>query len=435
MTDILTLPDFLILFFSHPDVTVPALLKYERVCKQWCTLIRRHQKEVWRSKLVAAFPEGCLPVLYGQETYRDVAVLWWAWCRPWVVTSEDRITIVPGEVVEEIGVAETLGRTSGGFTRDMTSVIRTSALDCEPKGCRPDGQVVVRRYDKPLCSIDTVFTETKATARTVTDVEHVEFLRTSILVRQPNINNKTVTYEDWDSGSLIAQQPDVPYDSTLCGNHITMLHDHRSWDLFSVKNLSSRITTGSIFVVNETICAKLDPNPHPCRLTLTRLIDRTQIATYDLPQSESDIWVIDLTRFNVVLVNHFTRHIWVFDMKLNLLYKLSTRMRDEGLGDRFWGMDVDDWGMRRMECDHEWADIGFAFFDPKTRVYHRRPRPETLALADKKEGESIEEIFGLSDNDDYKRGYYLTTIEYPVDEEGKRTGAGGKTRLYWRWVE
>ena len=56
------------------------------------------------------------PPLYGQETYRDVLLLFYAWNRPWTPRVVEELG-----VLEELPVGETLKRTGNEFTRNVTA--------------------------------------------------------------------------------------------------------------------------------------------------------------------------------------------------------------------------------------------------------------------------------------------------------------------------
>ncbi|KAJ3034191.1 hypothetical protein HDV00_005361, partial [Rhizophlyctis rosea] len=116
MATLQTFPDILITLFAHPSLSVADLFKCERVCQQWLQLLRAGQNQIWKQKLVEAFPEGCLPVLYGHEVWRDVAVLWCAWRRPW--TPAEEVAYLEGEYIEELEPGKVLPRKAG---RDLVT--------------------------------------------------------------------------------------------------------------------------------------------------------------------------------------------------------------------------------------------------------------------------------------------------------------------------
>ncbi|KAJ3048859.1 hypothetical protein HK097_010136 [Rhizophlyctis rosea] len=60
----------------------------EAVCKSWSRIIRQGTPQIWQPKLVLAFPEECLPVLYGHETWRDLACIYYSWSRPFIIGAE-----------------------------------------------------------------------------------------------------------------------------------------------------------------------------------------------------------------------------------------------------------------------------------------------------------------------------------------------------------
>ncbi|KAJ3034299.1 hypothetical protein HDV00_005207 [Rhizophlyctis rosea] len=465
MQTIEILPDVLTLLFAHPDITIPHLLKFEQVSKHWLSLIRSNHVQIWKVKINTGFPNGCFPTLYGQENWRDIAKVWWAWRRPW----DEMRKLEQAETadVQELGVGETILRTDGGYIRDVTDELSNGeAHGIDTFGVRPDGQIIIADfvklrkgvYEKPRPYIDIIFTETKATARPITNIARIRHKITDLIVR----NAKNVySFEGWTTGTRkktitsLNTPGEFIFEESLCGSQVVFrrkeVQQNRQWhiilDSYSIQppcnqteftvrthpnghfasNHSLLATTASHQQVDET--AERGGKTFPHTIALLRLHDSKPLSKIAIGTS-SQIVNLRLTRFNMLA---FTRggECLVFDLNLHLLHTIQLRT-DVLLGHMM--EDVDD-RMVFTKCEGGIGDV--AEWDPKRgtlKGYSNRFRKGVMPTGD---GLEFMEFLGLMGDHDVNSGsgYYFTTMEYPVDEAGNRTGASGVGRIYWRWVK
>ncbi|KAJ3026462.1 hypothetical protein HDV00_011925 [Rhizophlyctis rosea] len=308
--------------------------------------------------------------------------------------------------------------------------------------------------------VDIVFRETKTTVRTVEDVSrHVPFTRTEVLARDPEHADNyrkdrvcSTVFEEWDTGYSLAKiQPKRRKEgaglddaqfllvetwaafngcTNLCGwffveeterteeegeygddikINVTSLKPRPSqFSFIGVRSYGSKYPS---FGHNESLLAYIEHDDDHDRMILLRLVDQTPIASCRLPETllHPRIW---LTRFNVFLQASNLSGCWVYDLKLNLLYKLPNIDKPE------------DWMVYAILTSfREWEDM--VVFDPMTRAIYPIETPASnMTLKEE----------AMKRNVEYSR-YYFTTIEYPVDGTGERTGAPGVTCHYWRGIE
>ncbi|KAJ3034532.1 hypothetical protein HDV00_004945 [Rhizophlyctis rosea] len=385
------LADILLLLFAHPNISVPDLLICERTCKQWLLLIRSGQHQIWKQKLVEAFPEGCLPVLYGSECWRDVAILWYAWRRPW---TPRRLRSV---AVEEIEVQDVLPP-KHVVVRDVISFADSPlAHPVHVFGARPDGQVKLCNHHRSSLSspiLDIVFAETRNSARPISNILSDFYLnRSNIAVARTPLND---IFTRVHSNS---QPTNVPHRDLHAFNETVLLFATRTKEYPY-------------------------PIPNPGQLNVLRLLDRKQTASLSL-RNVDDLKRIQLTRLNVLLVMD-TDDIWVMDLHLVRLYIISSVEID-------W--EVNDWFAFYVGDNQNSMDV----FHPKTQSFQRCRAPENERLPRlQTQREATNNSF---DRAILRRrvwgqhgGYWFSVMEYPADG-AERTGAGGRIRHYWRWVE
>ncbi|KAJ3044798.1 hypothetical protein HDV00_000675 [Rhizophlyctis rosea] len=419
MLAVQTLADILLVLFAHPNVSVADLLKCERICKQWCILIRSNQNQIWRQKLVDGFPEGCVPVRYGNEVWRDVTTLWWAWRRPWA--SADGTVVETDVAVGEVGVSETLKRRSDGVIRDMVAVYQIS-LGSTTQGLRPDGQVIIAPSPPKHTYVDIAFTETQSNARPITNIAgRPDMVRTTIIATLPGHDPEgDIVLEDWDTGTLIGQFPSDPAIETVCGSQITLAGN--GIHIASIKD-TSPFTISSQHVthaINETVLAYLATVESALGprhdLVLLRLADKSRIASFAFPEEVvyHDFWI---TRFNVFLLCE--TECLVFDLKLHLLHKLPADVNFQGEESSI--SRVFDWGIVLDPYVSGGVENVLLVADPKVRKYTRVVVPYKGSVLERGQ-----------QNPPANPGYYFATMEYPLNDGGSRTGAGGVLRHYWR---
>ncbi|KAJ3035567.1 hypothetical protein HDV00_003666 [Rhizophlyctis rosea] len=420
MATVQTLPDILIHLFSSPNVSVADLLKCERVCRQWCALIRNNQVQIWRAKVVEEFPEGCLPVRYGEEVWRDVAILWWAWRR--LGSSGRGMEVNPVGEGRLLGGSETLTRRGDGVVRELASAHSPDFSHPYPFAVRPTGDSILQMSDinLPKVLFDNVFTPKKVISRPTQHFKSpvlVNHIRSNVI--ECTTPDGGVGYEDWVASQRKALPPLAGADTTvICRNQILRVHTRTDETptaiikTFSIENPSFVIErrTGPHWpeaAINETVLAYI-PKPFAQTLYLVRLKDNKQLASYSLPRELLYYTDIRITRFIVLIWCH--PDLLIFDMKLNLLCKLPCPIRLPGREREYEFLKVEDWMIIWERGFDE-----FLVFDPMEGSY------QVVRHPDESEG-----------NDD---GYQFSTIEYPIDEKGRRTGARGVVQHYWRWLK
>ncbi|KAJ3030825.1 hypothetical protein HDV00_008645 [Rhizophlyctis rosea] len=426
---VLSLPDFLIILFAHPAMALPDLLKCEQICKQWWTIIQSNQP-LFRQKLVDNFPAGCLPVPYGNECWHDVACLWWAWKRPWAPPP------ISDGIVEACHHGETKSRASDGVVRDVTGHLHTFEDAITVQAVRADGQVLLRGSSPFLQEsqswIDVIFEETQQNARPITDllISPSESIRPTAIARQPP-DSTTVIYENWDTGEIIAELPNgmggvygshtveyPPFSDSMGG------FESDNVNIIPLNNPTNplTITLADIhwynITINETLVAYIgDINPgdpsKSIQITLTNLATKRTVATFPLDRNTMAQAHLHLTRFNFFLI-HYAGDCMVFDLNLTLLYTIPISYEVRGF--QYCLEKVTDWGVFFYPEDYDLRDDNTQFFE----VLVWDPRRRTL------------QRLGLYELEASPAGYLFSTVEYPVDSEGKRTGAGGTTKMYWR---
>ncbi|KAJ3045930.1 hypothetical protein HDV00_006196 [Rhizophlyctis rosea] len=441
------IPDILIVVFAHHAVSISDLLTFERVCKQWCAIIRTNQIQIWKSKLVQAYPAGCCPVLYGQENWRDVATLWWAWNRPWksqLVGPPQAKSVT--SVVEEVPSTKTLERRSDEFVQDLIDYqYCSSGMGSQPQGGRPDGLVIMKHphlnnhlnvFHTPTPdihwhkkAIDVLFAPTNAVARgTDRNIRPGAYRRTKFVMRLP-YGAKNIIGEDSEKDGVVIQLPASTEIQAICGNNLMYRTDQRDVKLLSLNDTFPSLTVPPLTAMNETLRASFFPtNGSDGYLAVFRLSDNSEIARYQPLR----VLGISMTRFNVI-VQVSNEWCLIFDMHLNKLTTFPTQWRE-----KWWKQcthsirwrisewhpgaedSCGDW-MTFFHCDSPMAD-DMVVFDPKTRKYRRYVREERSPEIEVLEGRYCR----------WWWGYWVVTMEYPTDKEGRRTGAGGQTKVYWR---
>ncbi|KAJ3038980.1 hypothetical protein HDV00_012738 [Rhizophlyctis rosea] len=452
-----TIPDILILFFSHQQITVPDLLRSEQVCKQWCAVIRQEHVHIWKPKLFG-FPEGYCPALYGSESWRDLVSLWWAWRRPWVPQKTEP------DVLKEIGVGKTLMRKGGGFVRDVADAYTFSGSCFNVHGVRPDGQVVVRdrRVTTHCAKIVHAFLETGISARPIHDVALFDHRHTSTIVRMTahrdtgaGSDGRTVSedyvFEDWETGTAIATKTkhklilwDVPRGairgSDVILKSVGMFRESITLKRFNVSSAdddhhepnlraSPAYSNANLYSFNDSFTASIIA---PYIISLIPA-DNTKPMTYKLSLTPTSI---HLNRLNLFV---FCRtECLVFDLCLTFLYTLPTPdapiatvspLTNE-IGDQmmFWHEVFEN-----MPKSKKVAFIaGIALLDPRTRTKQYVHPEEYVPNRKLRRGSS--RLTRKARKQKEWNAVYLMVVEYPVDGGGKRTGAAGVNRVYRRWI-
>ncbi|KAJ3045929.1 hypothetical protein HDV00_006195 [Rhizophlyctis rosea] len=441
-------PDVLILIFAQNSISIADLLWFEQVCKQRCTIIRLNPIQIWKPKLVQAYSRDCCPVLYGQENWRDVATLWLAWNRLWNWPSlEENVT-----TVDEVGVSETLVRRKEGQMRDVVDYqCSVSARECSnPQGGRTDGRTIVKGIIRPgAASTDVLIAATKAdTGPTLHDVVPTMYKRTKIVLRRPHKSNDIVA-EGVENAAVATRILKSSGIHSVCGDNALIKTGHGDVQLLSLNNATSvRTFPRNIvsYAMNETIVATIDSS-RPNFVTLIRVSDNSEIASCAVGSAQA----VFMTRFNV-FVETSDQKLFVYDFQLNLLNpgsdgwcwsKISERYSIRGLKEgpiysrSLSGGCFGDWMMffYPFWCGDDRCNL--VVFEPKRRVFRRFVRVGRKAPSPHAHGEAMKRWNAQNRASVVCSavGYWFVTMEYPVDEEGRRTGAGGQTKVYWRWLE
>ncbi|KAJ3036096.1 hypothetical protein HDV00_003072 [Rhizophlyctis rosea] len=342
MATLATLPDLLILVFAHPAVTIPDLLACEKVCKQWGTLIRNNSVQIWKLKIVKGFPDGCLPVLYGSENWRNVAALWWAWRRPMVRRPKGA-----ADLRDSTG----LRRRSDGVVRDLATMTGgVQKYEVAAQAIRPEGRLIIESllgwYFSEPPFVDTVFADIPA--RQIEDIfSGIRYVRTTHVLRHiepcdihygwgtvEEGKECSVVIEDWEFDTNDMSIPIGDACSTwVIGSNVLQFETSQQDALFtirSIRDLSLRFEGRrsapskmriAFAAANETVIAYITQHHGgPLTLCVSRLSDQKLIASYILTVVDcTKLWI---TRFNVFLVAklvHSFQSLMVFDFELNLL--------------------------------------------------------------------------------------------------------------------
>ncbi|KAJ3041424.1 hypothetical protein HDV00_009404 [Rhizophlyctis rosea] len=449
MTSIPILPDVLALIFAHPSTTVPDLLLCERVCRHWNALIHTHQAHIWKPKLKPCFPSGCLPPRHGEETWRDLACLCWAWRRPWDPSQTQNQG--PDIVVKELQKGETMLKKTKSVVRDLVGSYGTTY---DTHAIRPSGHILKSKSPRrtPIF-IDTLFTETLSTTRA--NIHHLAWTHhhgTTILVR----TGPDLQWEDWDTGIVICSSESLGFteedmnawvasETTCHGSSISLYHvvmsgDELTHNLLLIPNRDppSRFTfrlppTFTHLSLNETLLAFLtkDIESNTTTLTLHSTTSKTPAPLYKttLPQSWSEtIRNFIMTRFNIFILAG--RHVHIYDLRAGYLHAVTL---PGTIPENDFSMEKRnmDWvlvcetvkegggGGGGDESGEEGNEKEIWVLDPKWRSRRRVRRGGG-------EGE------GEDNRKEGRDGYFFFTVEYPVDGEGNRTGAAGRYCHYWR---
>ncbi|KAJ3042078.1 hypothetical protein HDV00_008159 [Rhizophlyctis rosea] len=302
---------------------VPALLTCERVCKQWSAIMRvAASTQVWKPKLVAGYPEGCLPVLRGRGNWRDVALISYAWGREWQ----------PVDACEPIKVLDCdmgFDRTGNGVVQDVTS-----CFDALPEnvvfmmGSLESGEIIFTTDPdgtSPNVYLDNIFADCRyPTGKSDIDFQAI-YLRPNAIVRRPETIARTQVFEDHKTGTKILERPYEPTTIaiTICGDHIIQddtipgpigITFPSTTVITSIRNPSFHleITDCTSICFNETILAyntREPDNPNPTPTThIIRISDQKLLGQHTLRETTtlSTKNTITMSRFNL-FVHHRDR--------------------------------------------------------------------------------------------------------------------------------
>ncbi|KAJ3031885.1 hypothetical protein HDV00_008096 [Rhizophlyctis rosea] len=352
------------------------------------------------------------------------------------------------EPFEGLKDGDHLVRRSDGVVRDLTYAYTDHSTEYwKPLGVRPAGEAVLEHdHNERKVVIDTVFAETIVTTSSV------ENLADGIGYQRPNVLARTLptgerTYEDWESGEPILSWSRLPHPCSskiICGSQLTAIKcggtgldpvfitcsDTKSERVVSHEFQLSGFCT---FATNESIIAYI-PTHQKMKLILLRLKDKQRIAEYDLPNHET-VCELYITRFIVIVL--CKAQYWVFDLNLNPLFNIPRHLEDP---DSYEFIRAEDWGLVFTPFHYyRFLFKVLAVLDPKVGRFRKLSTPLNKIWEERKKERESEREEGKDDDVTWqdmndRRGYYFSTIEYPVDDEGRRTGAAGTNQHYWRWV-
>ncbi|KAJ3039007.1 hypothetical protein HDV00_012694 [Rhizophlyctis rosea] len=404
---------------------------------------------------------------------RDVATLWYAWSQPWNPSS------LPDVRVEEVDFGETLRRTGDGVVRDLIWSMPLHSWDTDVwivNGVRADGQVIMcEHYDGDEENADGsyggqgAFSDSIFVETIPCPVQYIfqnsRHVRTDTLLKL--MPDQTLRLADWKTGddirnineddslrffyftdtiifNTIFQSWRCRNDSPSTGEQVlSSLQDYST--VFAFDDSTSKRAYNSILV------AQLHRESDAFSLTLTRIADNTELFFTPIDTSVADSEDIDicLNRFNVILLRHWCCRVEVFDFHGTKLYTFSTTYDNPYTNPTIRRrpvemFELDDFLLvtedkRSRDRREQEAGNKLVIFDPKQRTKQSlvmSRREESLILRRWRQG--LRPWLDKSAPEDQKLrdtfwGHWVALTEYPVNEDGRRTGAGGKVRILWRW--
>ncbi|KAJ3040515.1 hypothetical protein HDV00_010825 [Rhizophlyctis rosea] len=444
MPNLATLPELLVPIFA--SASVPTVLTCERVCKQWSIIIRSgFVEQVWKPKFVQAYPEDCVPVMRGNENWRDVALVWFAWWNPWKPEWEEPT------VLGEVGRGESLRRKEANVVRDLTNAFESGKGGPALLGSFISGEVLCiesPRDGNRKVKVDGVFndSQTNQTFRPAHMGHWVhghghyspQHVRTDFVACWSNGSKTNMCH--FQTGHVLANVRVFHLRCpTVCGNFMVDVSFGVPSSVFvtSLRNSSIRFKYKDCQAVafNETILAYAIKSNNPdCTLSihLVRLANQTRIFTYNAPKwrhgTTCTIHYIRMSRFNLFLACTAPRYLkeWieVLDFHGNHLYDIRTRHNYQIKSSCLWDADGTDWDRELVMLAKKGES--FTVFDPIEGTKTLHLLGGGMGELEGGEGEVCE----------MKQGYSFTVMEYPTDSEGKRTGARGVLKCYRRsWVD
>ncbi|KAJ3045857.1 hypothetical protein HDV00_006121 [Rhizophlyctis rosea] len=334
-------------------------------------------------------------------------------------------------------------------------------------GARPDGQVIIKPKSSAPCFIDrfdTIFLET--TPRTITDIAPVPHYGGKILARkrqssppypaffQRILNRDDTVLEDWDTGDIFLDFALVDLPATCRIDHVLP----SCIDVIGVQPSTGKLTHYFIPRQNPSSSIQVPVNFPPDPESVAHNPSSTLQMSFPNETTLLQCFLVlddDVTSTNLTFsdLNDGTEAPCVTDGSFITTLQLDSwavlspndeEQRDGGdSDDDMWEDEESD-----EEADDEMAEDGdepdildldqsdhqsdssgtedpqsnspqlanqyFYILDPKTNSIQRMSR-----RAGSQEG----------------NGYFFAVNEYPVDEDGKRTGAPGRSRFFWRCLE
>ncbi|KAJ3045054.1 hypothetical protein HK097_001298 [Rhizophlyctis rosea] len=358
--------------------------------------------------------KGCLPVLYGAETWRDIALLHLAWSKPWVPRDEDYVVEeAPAHLLrEEAGLFRTLvgvlalkrGADRGRLSYDYIDF--------------PDGRVLLRQWREfggPSRLQNVFYPPLPYNSPTTTLAHQILYTRPTAIATITKFGKRSVTtVQNPETSEAVHTYTGIDL-RLLCGDICVDYNKGHIMSLNPRSKINFTIPRATSFTVNETLLAYITATPRT--IHLIRLSDQTQIASHRLPQPADLLAPTHLTmhmsRFFLFVEDVSVKDVVSVYSLLDLkhLYTIPTPHRPGWMSFQM----VNDCSLGAG------VDIaGDAFvLDPVEKTRRRLVPPDV--------GRGGEDISGVD-------GYFVVVREYESDGNGKRVGTVGKERILWRTV-
>ncbi|KAJ3051776.1 hypothetical protein HK097_007217 [Rhizophlyctis rosea] len=430
----------LLLILARADI--PTTLRSELICKKWASVIRRRTEAVWRPKLVRAFPSGCLPVLYGNETWRDIACIYHSWSRPiadGILAGNES----PFDIVCPIDPPAHVANVK----RD---VISWFGSDNGVLDIHDNGRIISASKElEPLRFANMFIPDTSKQPHDYwRQIKHNEDVLQTRCVRTRNIIF-FYDYKSWDvcdsSGRVLLKNRGTKKLPYICGNTCVLAELETSTTVDEEKHVTrfegvwQRVDVFDLMAVTKggkTITVETFREPefrfrddfHAC---FTPLFNETVFVREKCQAREKGI-AIAYSIFRISDQTLIKDALCIFDTNpssiLTRTHLLCIENGQTGscihvinLKDATYShfIDMAGPGLRFRSLNDGSMLIDdklLTIFDPKlrTRRVYRQPR-----------------LWWSGDDDN--RGVFICVREYETDGLGVRTGGPGRDKVYWRW--
>ncbi|KAJ3035913.1 hypothetical protein HDV00_003314 [Rhizophlyctis rosea] len=412
-------PELLTHIFAKTPL--PSLLICEGVSKQWSTLIRIGSGEqIWRPKLVAAYPDGCVPVLRGRENWRDVAIVAYAWGRSWDPRR------VEGRV-EDLGSGQQLERREKRVFRDLTNCMGWQGYnDWDLLGCFPSGEVLrimELKQKSPQAVVDRIFSNSpNDLAFHLGSLAHDDLEFSPYHVRANAFackhESRILSFANYPNGNIHMDcQRNLNQYTYICGDHIFQFESFESTcanlTVSSLRDPSFHYNLPSCpwLCFNESLVAYGTIASHQTEsVQLVRLRDQKQLSTYLI---DGYIAALEMSRFNLFVCY------WARDGSDDWIDVMD-----------FWGRHLYSIGIPQMN----WKSVRLMW---DREVIIMEDFESVFTVLDAVEGTSRRVVVkDVGEESEANRDEYcFTVMEYPTDDHGERTGGRGVMKCYRRRIE
>ncbi|KAJ3026386.1 hypothetical protein HDV00_011975 [Rhizophlyctis rosea] len=324
----LTIPELLTQILSHTSTSTT--LTCERVSKLWRETSLSLPLQVWKPKLERAFPTGCLPGLYGSESWRDLAILYFVWGREWSGKVRDETCEVS---CAEDGIGASEEEDAEG-RRDLVGVVwPTYEEESVPSIFFLNGDVLYQVDESRIRSGNIFLPQTDGKVflgNGITSLDAARRCRRTAYIPLRDETIHTAHVQHLPSGARHITDIDKRLNTSICGN-VCVHHDDRrhitsprkifitdlsttptsspAASFHSPPALTNRDTSPPVF--NETMVAtkKAPPcgtitNNSNCpmgyrQITLTRIEDSHPVATFHVlkPLTDRAYGILTRTHF------------------------------------------------------------------------------------------------------------------------------------------